>query len=300
MGANLKEVRERISSIVNTQKSTKAMKMVSAAKLRRAQEAIVKLRPYSDKLDHILRNILSNIEGDINVDFSKERDPEKVVIVLITSSKGLAGAFNTNLIKQAVALLEGKYAAQRKANQVEMICIGKKGYDYIRRHYADVTINKDFVGLFEDLSYQNLMKVSGLLMDEFTTGNIDRVEVIYSKFKNAGVQIPEAKQFLPVETVKIYADSTQKESFKADYLFEPNKEDLLEELIPSILHTKFQKYILDNHASEHGARMTAMDMATENANDLLKELKITYNKARQESITNEISEIVGGAAALQG
>ncbi|GAA5221470.1 ATP synthase F1 subunit gamma [Membranihabitans marinus] len=299
MGANLKEVRERISSIVNTQKSTKAMKMVSAAKLRRAQEAIVKLRPYSDKLDHILRNILSNIDGDLNLDFSKERDPEKVVIVLITSNKGLAGAFNTNLIKQAVNLLDKKYAAQRQAQQVEVICIGKKGFDYIRRHYPDVTINKDFVTLFDDLSYQNLMKVSSLAMDDFTAGKVDRVEVIYSKFKNAGIQLPEAKQFLPVETVKIYSDSSQKESFKADYLFEPNKEDLLEELIPSILHTKFQKYILDTHASEHGARMTAMDMATENANDLLKDLKITYNKARQESITNEISEIVGGAAALK-
>lgn len=299
MGANLKEVRERIGSIINTQKSTKAMKMVSASKLRRAQDAIVKLRPYSDKLDHILRNILSNIDGDINIDFSKERQPDKVVLVLITSNKGLAGAFNSNLIKKTVALIENKYAEQRANQNLSLICIGKKGFDFFKKNYKDLTIIKDYVNLFDDLSYQNLMNVSGLVMDQFLAGELDRVEVIYSRFRNAGIQIPEAVQFLPVVTKKIYSQSTE-DQFKADYIFEPNKEDLLQELIPSILHTKFQKFILDTHASEHGARMTAMDMATENANELLKDLKIAYNKARQEAITNEISEIVGGAAALQG
>ncbi|WP_236974366.1 ATP synthase F1 subunit gamma [Membranihabitans maritimus] len=299
MGANLKEVRERISSVVNIQKSTKAMKMVSAAKLRKAQDAIVKLRPYSDKLDHILKNILSNIDGDINLDFSKETAGEKVVIVLITSNKGLAGAFNSNLIKRTAALINDKYAEQRANNSLEILCIGKKGRDFFKRNYKDVKLNSEYVDLFDDLTYQNLMSVSGLLMDDFLSGKIDKVDVVYSRFKNAGMQFSTSVQYLPVEKMKTYDESGQ-DSYKADYLFEPNKEELLQELIPSILHTKFQKFILDTHASEHGARMTAMDKATENANDLLKDLKITYNKARQEAITSEISEIVGGAAALNG
>ena len=302
MGANLKEVRERISSVINTQKSTKAMKMVSASKLRRAQDAITRLRPYSDKLDHIMRNILSNLTQDVDNDFSSTKDPEKVLIVLITSSRGLAGAFNSNLIKQTVHLLENKYSEQVDNGQVEILSIGKKGADYFRKNYPDIPLNTEFLNLFEDLEYQNLMRVSQELMDRFLDESTDRIEVVYSKFKNAAVQIPSASRFLPVRKVSGIGQNEEKstDSFRADYIFEPDQETVLKQLIPSILHIKFQKYILDTHAAEHGARMTAMDQATENANDLLKELRISFNKARQEAITNEISEIVGGVAALQG
>lgn len=302
MAANLKEVRERINSVINTQKTTKAMKMVSASKLRRAQDAIVRLRPYSDKLDHIMRNILSNLDQDMDNNFSSTKDPEKILIVLITSSRGLAGAFNSNLIKQAVQLVQNKYADQLSKGQVEMLTIGKKGADYFRKNYPGLLLNSEFVNLFDDLDYQNLMRVSQSLMDRFLAEETDRIEVVYSNFKNAAVQVPTASRFLPVRKISGIGEkqSRSTESYRADYIFEPDQQTVLEQLIPSILHIKFQKYILDTHAAEHGARMTAMDQATENANDLLRDLRISFNKARQEAITNEISEIVGGVAALQG
>ena len=302
MSANLKEVRERISSVINTQKTTKAMKMVSASKLRRAQDAIVRLRPYSDKLDHIMRNILSNLDQEMENNFSTTKDPKKILIVLITSSKGLAGAFNSNLIKKAGQLVEVKYAEQRAENQVEVLAIGKKGADYFRKNFSNIPLNTDFINLFDDLDYQNLMKVSQLLMDRFLAEEVDRIEVVYSQFKNAAVQVPTASRFLPVRKVSGIGNQPEQptDSYRADYIFEPDQQTVLEQLIPSILHIKFQKYILDTHAAEHGARMTAMDQATENANDLLRELRISFNKARQETITNEISEIVGGVAALEG
>lgn len=302
MGANLKEVRERISSVINTQKSTRAMKMVSASKLRRAQDAITRLRPYSEKLDHIMRNILSNMDEDVNNQFSSTKEPEKILIVLITSSRGLAGAFNSNLIKQAVHLIKNTFAEQVSQGQVEILSIGKKGADYIKKNFPEIPLNTDYINLFEDLDYQNLMRVSQELMDRFLDEKVDRIEVVYSKFKNAAVQIPSASRFLPVRKLSgISRQEIQSDgNYRADYIFEPDQNTVLEQLIPSILHIKFQKYILDTHAAEHGARMTAMDQATENADDLLKDLRISFNKARQEAITNEISEIVGGVAALQG
>lgn len=302
MGANLKEVRERISSVINTQKSTRAMKMVSASKLRRAQDAITRLRPYSEKLDHIMRNILSNMDEDVNNQFSSTKEPEKILIVLITSSRGLAGAFNSNLIKQAVHLIKNTFAEQVSQGQVEILSIGKKGADYIKKNFPEIPLNTDYINLFEDLDYQNLMRVSQELMDRFLDEKVDRIEVVYSKFKNAAVQIPSASRFLPVRKLSgISRQEIQSDgNYRADYIFEPDQNTVLEQLIPSILHIKFQKYILDTHAAEHGARMTAMDQATENVDDLLKDLRISFNKARQEAITNEISEIVGGVAALQG
>ncbi|MBY5958234.1 ATP synthase F1 subunit gamma [Membranicola marinus] len=302
MGANLKEVRERISSVINTQKSTRAMKMVSASKLRRAQDAITRLRPYSEKLDHIMRNILSNMDEDVNNQFSSTKEPEKILIVLITSSRGLAGAFNSNLIKQTVHLIKNTFAEQVSQGQVEILSIGKKGADYIKKNFPEIPLNTDYINLFEDLDYQNLMRVSQELMDRFLDEKVDRIEVVYSKFKNAAVQIPSASRFLPVRKLSgISRQEIQSDgNYRADYIFEPDQNTVLEQLIPSILHIKFQKYILDTHAAEHGARMTAMDQATENADDLLKDLRISFNKARQEAITNEISEIVGGVAALQG
>lgn len=300
MSANLKEVRERITSVINTQKSTNAMKLVSASKLRRAQMAITQLRPYSDKLDQIMENILFNTNPESNIKYSETRELNNVLIVLITSNRGLAGAFNSNLIKKAVSLLEGKYKELAENGRVEILAIGKKGADYFRKNAEHIRLNTDYVNLFEDLSYQNLMKVSELLTDRFLSGDFDWIDVVYSYFKNAGIQEARAARYLPLVKFADLSNYRRNHNFLADYIFEPDKETVLEELIPAILHANFQKYILDTHASEHGARMTAMDQATENANELLKELRISFNKARQEAITNEISEIVGGVAALQG
>jgi F-type H+-transporting ATPase subunit gamma len=295
--ANLKEVRERIKSVKNTQQITKAMKMVSASKLRRAQMAITQMRPYADKLNSMLRNILSNLEGNANTSFGDERTIEHVCVVVVTSNKGLCGAFNTNVIKAAVAKINDKYAAQKEAGKLTILPIGKKGYAYFKKRYNGPII-EDYITLFEDLSFDNVAQVSQRLMDAFEAKEYDAIDVAYGRFRNAAVQYPECDQFLPVE--KLETKSDKKDKHRADYIFEPNKEDLLKHLIPSILQTQFQKYVLDTHASEHGARMTAMDAATENAEELVKELKISYNKARQEAITKELSEIVGGAAALEG
>jgi F-type H+-transporting ATPase subunit gamma len=296
MAANLKEVRERISSVNNTQQITKAMKMVSAAKLRKAQQAIQQMRPYADKLNDMLRNILSNLQGESFSSFSKERAVEKVCLVVVTSNRGLCGAFNNNVSKAAAQLIEGKYAEQYNSGNLHMLNIGKKGYDYFRKRYPSIQFHTEHLLLFDDLNYETIGAVSQGLMDAFAAEEFDRVEVAYGQFKNAAVQYPITVQFLPVEKMEVEEGTTQ---MKADYIFEPSMEGLLENLVPSILQTQFQKFVLDTHASEHGARMTAMDSATENANELLKELKISYNKARQEAITKEILEIVGGAAALE-
>ncbi len=301
MSGQLKEVRERIKSVNNTQQITKAMKMVSAAKLRRAQQAITEMRPYADRLNKILANILANVSSDeAGSSFGVEREVNKVLMIVVTSNRGLAGAFNTNIIKAAKAKMATEYAELVRQGKLDVLCIGKKGYDVFRKSVdADRMIN-DYVALFEDLSFENVATVSQLAMDKFESGDYDRVEVAYGQFRNAAVQEPTVTQFLPVKDEQKSKKKKEDKDVKADYLFEPSKKELLEELIPTILQTTFQKFVLDTHASEHGARMTAMDKATENANELLKDLKITYNKARQEAITKELSEIVGGAAALGG
>ena len=301
MGANLKEVRERITSVKSTQQITKAMKMVSAAKLRKAQNAITQMRPYANKLNDMLVNILSNLEGDAVSSFGTEREIENAAIVVVTSTRGLCGAFNTNIVKEAAKIIEEKFSEQRRQKKLTIYFIGKKGFDGMKRKFADVTFNQDHQDLFKDLSFDNIATVSQLLMDEFENKTYDSVYVCYANFKNAATQVPLADQFLPVPKIEV-DDVDLKAGAKtanADYIFEPSKEELLKHLIPSILQTKFQKYLLDTHACEHGARMTAMSKATDNAEDLIKELKITYNKARQEAITKELSEIVGGAAALE-
>lgn len=297
MGANLKEVRERIKSVSSTQQITKAMKMVSAAKLRRATDAIVQMRPYADKLNEMLRNILSNLEGDASTTFGKEREVENVMVVVVTSNRGLCGAFNGNIIKAAVADIETNFSKLRKEGKLTILPIGKRGYDYFRKRYADCKIITDYVEIFKDLSFDNVARVSQELMDGFENSEYDMVMVSYGRFKNAAMQFPETFQFLPVKKLEAKEGGSK---MRADYIFEPSKQELLEQLVPSILQTTFHKFLLDTHASEHGARMTAMDKATENAEEMKKELKITYNKARQEAITKELSEIVGGAAALEG
>ena len=292
MSGKLKEVRERMKSVSSTQQITKAMKMVSAAKLRKAQEAIVRMRPYADKLNQMLRNVLSAVAGDISISFGKERDVRHATIVVITSNRGLAGAFNTNIIKAAIRVIETEFAEQRKARQLDIICIGKRGYDFFRKNYKDCNIIRDYVLLFENLEFDNTVAVPRFLMDRFAKGETDRVVVCYGRFKNAATQFAETVQYLPVPKIE---SSTNR---RVDYIFEPEKDILLNTLVPGILEVQFQKFLLDTHASEHGARMTAMDKATTNAEDLLGELRINYNKARQEAITKELSEIVGGAAAL--
>ena len=296
--ANLKEVRDRIKSVQSTQQITKAMKMVSAAKLRRAQDAIVSLRPYALKLNEMLRNILSNTDGGGVTSFSAEREVKSVLIIVVTSNRGLAGAFNTNISKKAAQLIEEDYANLRASKGITLAVIGKKGNDYLKRRYADLKIVRDHMGLFSDLSFDNISPLSELIMRRFDEKIYDRVHVVYGKFKNAAQQFAEVEQFLPVQ--KVEAEKTGKAGMKADYIFEPDEETLLKDLIPSILQIQFQRYLLDTHASEHGARMTAMDKATENAEEIVKDLKVSYNKARQEAITKELSEIVGGAAALEG
>jgi len=296
MAANLKEVRERIASVNNTQQITKAMKMVSAAKLRRAQQAIVQMRPYADKLNEIMRHILSNLGNSSTASFGVEREVKNACVVVVTSNRGLCGAFNSNVIKSAIKAIDKKYAAIREEGNLSILCIGKKGYEYFKKRYSNSTIIADYVELFGDLSFDNVATVSQHLMEAFEEGRYDAIEVAYGRFKNAATQFPESEQWLPIP--KMEAGDDEK-NHKADYIFEPDMETLLEQLVPNILQTTFQKYLLDTHASEHGARMTAMDKATENAEDLLKELRISYNKARQEAITKEILEIVGGVAALE-
>ena len=295
MSGKLKEVRERIKSVENTQQITKAMKMVSAAKLRKAQQAIQDMRPYANKLNGMLRNILSNMEGDADVSFGRVREVHNACVVVVTSNRGLCGAFNSNVIKDAIKTINEKYADVRKNNQLTILCIGKKGHEFFHKHYSDCRFIDDYVHLFEDLSFENITEVSQSLMDAFEDKKFDSVDVSYGHFRNAAVQYPVTEQFLPVPPLEKAAGNGR----RADYIFEPDKEKLLRNLIPSILHNSFQKYILDTHASEHGARMTAMDNATSNADEIMRDLRISYNKARQEAITTELSEIVGGAAALE-
>lgn len=296
MSGKLKEVRERIKSVQSTQQITKAMKMVSAAKLRKAQTAITQMRPYANRLNKILKNIVANLDGDINSPYSVIREAQSVCVVVVTSNRGLCGAFNTNIIKEAIHKIENSYDRQRKEGNLSLVFIGKKGYDVLKKKYPDCTLVTDYVDLFSDLSYDHMMAASQALMDGFANGTYDVIDVCYSQFRNAAVHEPTTTTFLPV--VKLNELKEMAKLPKSDYIFEPQKEELLIELIPSILHTSFRKFLFDTHASEHGARMTAMDNATTNAEELMKELKINYNKARQEAITKELSEIVGGAAAL--
>jgi F-type H+-transporting ATPase subunit gamma len=297
MAANLKEVRERIQSVRNTQQITKAMKMVAAAKLRKAQQAIQQMRPYANKLNAMLRNILSNLEGDATTTFGRERPVEKACIVVVTSNRGLCGAFNANVNKAALAVIDTNYSEVHRKGNLSMMFIGKKGYDFFRKRFNDIHFITDYVNLFDDLSFDNVSKVSQRLMDAFENGEFDAIDVAFGQFKNAATQFPKLEQFLPVAKLE---REEEEEQLRADYIFEPDKEGLLTNLVPSILQTQFHRYLLDTHASEHGARMTAMDKATDNAQELLRELRLSYNKARQEAITQEIMEIVGGAAALAG
>lgn len=295
MSGQLKEVRNRIKSIQSTQQITKAMKMVSAAKLRRAQDAITQMRPYAVKLQEMLQNIVSNTEGNISMPLAAERQVERVLIVAITSDRGLCGAYNTNIIKLTKQTIREKYSAQYAKGHVEILPIGKKAWEHFTKN--GYKVNEGFWSIFGDLTFENVKAAAAVAMEGFVKGEYDAVEIVYSEFKNAATQRYKVEQFLPIEKVEtVEGQKTQ----NADYIFEPAKEILIEELMPKILNTQFFKAVLDAHASEHGARMTAMDKATDNAGELLRNLKIEYNRARQAAITTELTEIVSGAAALMG
>ena len=289
--ANLKEVRNRIASVTSTQQITKAMKMVSAAKLKRATSAIIQLRPYANKMKDILSNLSASMDGS-NSPYTQEREPNKVLIISISSNRGLAGAFNMNVIKTTNNLISEKYAEQFRKGNVHIVAIGKKVQDfYEKRKYTVIGNNNE---LFSDLSFENTSKITEEVMAAFAKGDYDRVELVYNQFRNAAVQILTAEQLLPVPK----AESLAQNSTQVDYILEPSQEEIVEQLIPKSIKTQVYKAVLDSHASEHGARMTAMDKATENAGDLLKALKLSYNQARQAAITTELTEIVSGAAAL--
>ncbi|RZK49949.1 MAG: ATP synthase F1 subunit gamma [Pedobacter sp.] len=292
--ANLKEVRLRIASVQSTQQITKAMKMVSAAKLKRATNAIVQMRPYANKLKDILENLSASLEGSTSP-FIQDREPNKVLLVVVSSNRGLAGAFNMNVIKAANQLIATKYAEQYKNGNVKMIAIGKKAQDFYEKRKYQVLGNNNEI--YADLSFENVTKITDTIMDGFVKGEFDRVEVIYNRFKNAAVQIITNEQLLPLAKAESVASVGNS---NVDYILEPSQEEIVSELIPKSIKIQLYKAVLDSHASEHGARMTSMDKATENAGELLKSLKLAYNQARQAAITTELTEIVSGAAALNG
>jgi F-type H+-transporting ATPase subunit gamma len=303
MPGQLKEVRNRIKSVQSTQQITKAMKMVSAAKLRRAQDAIVQMRPYARKLQEVLSNIVSNVQGgNSGMELAMERPVESVLVIVITSDRGLCGAYNANIQKMAKALIDEQYAAQHKKGKVTIWAIGKKGSEYFtKRNYK---VDNTYKDTFLHLSFPNVQACAQAAVDAFRNKQFDVVELVYSEFKNAATQRFSVERFLPIPKVAPApapaAGGAAKKSAKADFIFEPAMDVLIAELMPKILNTQLYKAVLDANASEHGARMTAMDKASDNANELLKTLKISYNRARQAAITTELTEIVSGAAALQG
>ncbi|SHI93775.1 ATP synthase F1 subunit gamma [Aquimarina spongiae] len=283
--ANLKELRSRITSVSSTMQITSAMKMVSAAKLNKAQMAITAMRPYADKLTELLQSLSASLEGDSASAYAEQREVNKVLIVAVASNRGLAGAFNSNIIKAVRGLYENEYAGK----QVDFYTIGKKVNDVVSKTHT-VVANKNEV--FDDLTFANVAAIAEELMEKFTNGSYDKIVVVYNKFRNAASQDVTTEQFLPILPVE-NATATN-----VDYIFEPSKEEIVEQLIPKSLKTQLYKAIRDSFASEHGARMTAMHKATDNATELRDSLKLSYNKARQAAITNEILEIVGGAEAL--
>lgn len=294
--ANLKEIRERKASVASTRQITSAMKMVSAAKLKKAQDAITQDRPYAEKLKEILGRVGGSMKHDEDIPYAVHREREQILLVLITSNRGLCGAFNSNAIKACIHRALTQYGNQLMAHQVDFIAIGKKGSEFLRKKGYNVVL--DGSDLFDDLRFENVTALAEKIMSFFSKAEYDQVDLVYNAFKNAGTQILTEEQYLPLEMEEL-ANGEDSQAF-VDYIFEPTKEFIVEELIPRWLKLQFYKALLDSHAAEHGARMTAMHKATDNATELLKELSLQFNKARQASITNEILEIVSGAEALRG
>jgi F-type H+-transporting ATPase subunit gamma len=284
--ANLKEIRNRITSVQSTMQITSAMKMVSAAKLKKAQDAITAMRPYAEKLTELLQNLSATLDGDTGGAYTSQREVKKVLLVAITSNRGLCGAFNTNVLKEVKNRTDF-----HTGKQVDVYAIGKKASDTLKKTHTVIGFNN---AIFDDLTYENAARIADDITERFLNGDYDHVEIIYNQFKNAATQIIQTEQYLPLAPV------TGDASAAADYIFEPSKEEIVLTLIPKSLKTQLYKGIRDSFAAEHGARMTAMHKATDNATELRNQLKLTYNKARQAAITNEILEIVGGAEALKG
>jgi len=287
--ANLKEIRSRITSVGSTMQITSAMKMVSAAKLKRAQDAVTQLRPYANKLRDILSNISSTLDASAGGELTAQREVKKLLLVVVTSNRGLAGAFNSNIIKKSASMIVD---AKEKGIEVELLTIGKKGNDLLKKQ---TTVYKNSSSLWDNLSFDEIALVSEEITEKFASGEFDQVRIVYNQFKNAATQIVMDEQYLPVQ---IQTDSSTATTSSVDYIFEPSKERIVTDLIPQTLKTQLYKALLDSNAAEHGARMTAMHKATDNADALRKELVLQYNKERQAAITNEILEIVGGAEAL--
>ena len=284
--ANLKEIRNRISSIGSTMQITSAMKMVSAAKLKKAQDAITAMRPYSSKLTELLQNLSATLDSDAGGAYSKQRDLSKVLLVVVTSNRGLWGGFNSSVIKETVQNITANY----QDVHVDLLTIGKKGNDILSKTYPVIDTRNN---IYDELTFEKVAEVAEKIMHLYVDGTYDKIEIIYNRFKNAATQIPQVEQFLPIKP------SEGDTNASADYIFEPSKEKIVLELIPKSLKTQLYKAVRDSFAAEHGARMTAMHKATDNATELRDELLLTYNKARQAAITNEILEIVGGAEALK-
>lgn len=293
--ANLKEVRTRISSVKSTMQITSAMKMVAASKLRKAQNAILTMRPYASKLQEIMQNLSADLEESGEGAFGADRGDNKVLIIPVTSNRGLCGAFNANIVKATAALIKSDFQTQYDNGNVDLFCIGNKGADLLKsKGYKITEVNHS---IFDNLSFENVVEIASDLMEKFSKGQYDKIILVYNQFKNAASQILMREQFLPIQ------ENTSEEiktEVNADYIFEPGKAEILEEMVPKTIKIQLYKALLDSFASEHGARMTAMHQATDNANDLLRDLKLMYNKARQAAITNEILEIVSGAEALKG
>ncbi|WP_299049564.1 ATP synthase F1 subunit gamma [uncultured Polaribacter sp.] len=285
--ANLKEIRNRITSIKSTMQITSAMKMVSAAKLKKAQDAITAMRPYSSKLTELLQNLSATLDSDAGGVYSAQREVSKVLIVVITSNRGLCGGFNSSITKQVVHTINEKY----NTASVDLFTIGKKGADTLSKEYNVFASNN---AIYDNLAFDNVAEIAEQLMDLFASGTYDKIELVYNQFKNAATQVAQVEQFLPIKPI----EGGNASAVNSDYVFEPSKEEIVEALIPKSLKTQLYKALRDSFASEHGARMTAMHKATDNAKELRDELLLTYNKARQAAITNEILEIVGGAEAL--
>ncbi len=283
--ANLKEIRNRITSIKSTMQITSAMKMVSAAKLKKAQDAITAMRPYSSKLTELLQSLSATLDSDASGEYSAQREVKNVLLVAVTSNRGLCGGFNSSIVKETIKTIDNKYSGVT----VDLFTIGKKGNDILSKEHNVIENRSD---IYDDLTFDNVAEIAEKLMNLYVAGSYDKIELVYNQFKNAATQIPQVEQFLPIESVE------SDENVSLDYLFEPSKEEIVLELIPKSLKTQLYKAIRDSFASEHGARMTAMHKATDNATELRDELLLTYNKARQAAITNEILEIVGGAEAL--
>lgn len=292
--ANLKEIRTRITSVKTTRQVTSAMKMVSAAKLKKAQDAILQIRPYAGKLSELLSSLSASLENSDNSVYTQQRNPEKVLIVVISSNRGLCGGFNSYITKSAMVLAKTKYAKQLKAGNLDFMVVGKQAGKILNSY--DIRVSEEKNQLFDDLTFDHVTGFTLSLMNAFVTGQYDRIELVYNKFINAAVQEQTTEQFLPVLPVVV----DPKKQANLNYIFEPSLEAIVEELIPRSLKIQLYKALLDSHAAEHGARMTAMHKATDNATDLINELTLTFNKARQAAITNAILEVTNGAEALNG